>query len=801
MWDFIVSVRGALIAASMGVAAAGCVATPPEPMDQLSAVSQAASQLAPGQVRPQWHLSLSGDAADILAYLDEERVLVGNLVSPDIHALPQHGPLSLVDARTGTLLWSTPRINLSTGHYRLLTTQPVILLHGIDGNTNLFMAIDPATGRVVWTHKALGATVAAVTNQGDGVFITSRQALGGLSIARLAFATGKGWSTTLSPQTEHEDDAPWILHDTRRVYSVGVSIAAFDALRGGLLWKMVPGSGRGPVSTQLLESGLLWADAGHMVLLEPASGKLRWRVKTSTQTAMLAADNTRVYRLGRQAKGGHVIEAYAMASGRKLWSRNMASRLASGLAPAGKQLWFSDTDTLRALDTATGEVIAQANFSRWFADLGPYEFTRGGQLDILVIGDDRIEVVRERAGVVAVAPGTGRVLWEQKLLPGSDAYVVSSKTNLIQTIPLPRAFEGATARLRALGAASQATAGSPGVPGVGSLTNYDSGLDHRIAQSNIVSSRTLLQSQIAHTQSMGVSTMDIVRARAEEGQKMQQIGMDLGRAVGQLIIAVRQARARVMSEQAQAGAEAKLSAWGEGKIQRYTMESLAAFDYHQDALRGGFLVRPYGFPVTPALVDGAGLTLVDLKTGKRSELVYAVTPFAQIFHGFNMPSYAVSPSGRQVLAVGIGLAPSHYETHVQWHTLLPRQSLMAYSVDALIFADEAPADIRQRVQPSAPAGDEDLSSHALTGRIGGVRRMLAAGAKPDATIMAFTPLAAAAYVADVAIVDLLLAHGANPNGVGQAGWTPLEAARQGQMLRDGAYAEIRKRLVAAGAKR
>jgi len=795
------AVRTALLAAGVVILTPGCVSTPPAPMDQLSAVSQAARQLAPGQAQPQWQSTLPGDALDILLYLDEEHVLVGSLMSPEVHALPRHGPLSLVNTRTGKMMWSAERPELPTGHYQVVATQPAILLHGVEGSTNIFMALDPAAGRVLWKQKFEGATAAAAASQGDGLFVASRQESGGLRIARLGFRSGKGWSTTLKPGSSQGSDAPLLLQDARRVYCVAESVAALDARQGRLLWRATPGDGHGTVSTQLLASGLLWADAGHMALLDPASGKARWSVKTASETAELAADAKRVYRLGRSATGNHVVEAYAVSNGRRLWSHDMAERLASGLAPAGERLWFSDTESLRALDAASGKAVVDTRLSRRFAENGPYEFTRGGQLDTLVVGDEHIELVRELAGVMAVSRSTGRVLWEQALLPGSNAYAVSTKSNLIQSVPVPRAFEGATARLQALGtaAAREVRSGQGTITG-GPSSHYDSGLDHRIAQINIANSRTLLQSQVSHTQSMGTTTMDIVRARAEQGQEMQRLGMAFGSSLGELILAIRSVRAKVMSEKAQGQAEAKLMAWSEGKMQRYTMESLAAFSYHQDAVQGHYMVRPYAFPVTPALVDGAALTLVDLATGKRSELVYAVVPFAQNFHGFNMPAYAVSPSGHQVLASGIGLEPSRYEPYTQWYTLLPRQSLMAYSTDKLAFADEAPADIRKRVQTGAATGDEDLAAYALAGRIGGVRRMLAAGVKPDATMMANTPLASAAYVADVAIVNLLLAHGADPNRTGKSGWTPLEAARQGEMLRNGAYDEVRRLLVAAGAK-
>lgn len=793
--------RTMLVVAAMAAMTQGCVTTAPAPIDQLSAVSQAATQLAPGQVKPQWQITLPGDALDILHYLDEDHVLVGSLVSPEVNALPRHGSLSLVNARTATVLWSAERPELSTGNYQLVATQPVIVLQGIEGNTNFLLALDPASGRVLWNQKYEGATAAVAANQGDGLFVASRQESGGLRIEHLGFQTGTGWSMALKQGNAQESGVPLLLQDAGRLYSVGVSVASLDVKQGRLLWQATPGSGEGPVSAQLLESGLLWADTGHLALLHPASGKPRWNVKTASRTASLTADAKHVYRLGQSATGQHAVEAYALSNGTRLWSRDMALALASGLAPAGDRLWFSDTETLRALDVASGKEVVHAKLSRQFAENGPYEFTRGGQLDILALGDGRVELVRELAGVAAFSRNTGQVLWEQALLPGSNTYAVSTKSNLIHTVPVPRAFAGATARVKALGAAAERKrAKSPGTMNSGSASPYDSGLNHRIAKINIASSRTLLQSYVSHTQSMGESTMDIVRERARQGQEMQRLGMEFGSALGEAILAFRYARARIMSEQAQGEAEGKLMAWSEGKMQRYTMESLAAFNYHQDVLQGQYMVRPYAFPVTPALVDGTGLTLVDMATGKRSELVYGLMPFAQNFHGFNMPAYAVSPSGQQVLACGIGLEPSRYESYTQWYTLLPRQSLMAYSADTLVFAGEAPAETRKRVQALAATGDEDLAHYAMAGRIGGVRRMLAAGVKPNATKMANTPLAAAAYVADVAIVNLLLAHGADPNQAGQTGWTPLEAARQGEMLRNGAYDEVRRLLVAAGAK-
>ena len=109
----------------------------------------------------------------------------------------------------------------------------------------------------------------------------------------------------------------------------------------------------------------------------------------------------------------------------------------------------------------------------------------------------------------------------------------------------------------------------------------------------------------------------------------------------------------------------------------------------------------------------------------------------------------------------------------------------------LLAADAAELDAR------GAGGWTPLHLAAHFGRTEAARLLLARGASvraPSANAIANTPLQAGlAGAADLELVELLLAHGADPAAAGGGGWTPLHLAAS-----RGAVPLVR-RLLAAGA--
>ena len=91
-----------------------------------------ATLLAEVQPTTMWESPIDGEAADLVEYITDDRLVVG-VMEVAGNGTPRHGPLYMVDANDGSLLWEYDRERIGTGSYSLLHSAPFLLLVGIAG--------------------------------------------------------------------------------------------------------------------------------------------------------------------------------------------------------------------------------------------------------------------------------------------------------------------------------------------------------------------------------------------------------------------------------------------------------------------------------------------------------------------------------------------------------------------------------------------------------------------------------------------------------------------------------------------
>src|SRR5690606_31688356 len=211
-----------------------------------------------------------------------------------------------------------------------------------------------------------------------------------------------------------------------------------------------------------------------------------------------------------------------------------------------------------------------------------------------------------------------------------------------------------------------------------------------------------------------------------------------------------------------------------GAVDRLTMDINRAARLHRAPFRGRYWLRPY----VDALIDKVqGVTLVDLDTGRRHDLMTTAFVPAYSQNGIDVPPLALDARGERLYTLGVGLDPGRYLPHVLWKVRLPQPSLLAYDLRRASFTPRNAA-VEQRLAQAetaaATGGARQLLDAVLMNNLVHVRRLLDAGADPNMrTLHGYTPLMMAADSGSEVMVRLLLAWGAK-----------AEATVLGQSARD-----------------
>jgi outer membrane protein assembly factor BamB len=218
------------------------------------------------------------------------------------------------------------------------------------------VALDAATGALVWQNKSLGNSKYGAAAYDDGrVFIVTTSA-------------------------------------------AGTAVVAVDAASGAMLWSS-PASFVGILK---LDRGVLYHSNGHVTALDAATGDALW-TSADPCAAPPAIDGDRVYCLG----AGELL-ALDAASGSRIYAAPAATTEASAYsAPAisGDRLYFVGA-RLYAHALSDGAAL-------WDVDFGAYTQAELGNLTQTspTVAYGKVMVVGSR-GLYALDAGTGDVVWQ-----------------------------------------------------------------------------------------------------------------------------------------------------------------------------------------------------------------------------------------------------------------------------------------------------------------------------------------------------------------------------------------------------
>ncbi len=421
------AVRNTLVARSLS--GAGNILGGAASKDVLPEVAEAARQFAPFSGPVAWESEMDVEAADLVVFLDPDRVLVGTVAVTSKIGVPEHGPVHLLDARSGRRLWSTPRSAMPSGQYSLLATKPLLVLSGRDDRVIETFGLDPTTGSKLWTDRApLPAEVQAV---GGSLLVLSEQK-GTLRCIDLASGT-ETWKQVLPAEVLIPGVS--LAAFGNMAFVIGARVAAYNISDGQKRW-MVDRTGHSYGATPLsIASGLvLWGPQG-IALVDKANGNVRWEHPSADQQTIqdVQALGGSLYIVSDgPAMADDIIEVLDEASGKPRWSKPLKDEVAGPPILHGDLVCLTGDSAILALRKANGAQVFRTAFSPAFRAGRPSASLLLGMPDQLVVRNKTLVVWRERVGLQAFSLTNGSALWTQTSYGDAPEFTADGAALLIK---------------------------------------------------------------------------------------------------------------------------------------------------------------------------------------------------------------------------------------------------------------------------------------------------------------------------------------------------------------------------------
>ena len=746
--------------------------------DAMPSTRSLARELGPEQPRPVWMSPFPQEGADFAVFINDSRVLVGAVESGAALGVPDFKEIILYDTTTGAEMWRSKRPEIRNGFYSVLATGPVIVLEGRGGGTGHWLGYDPQTGVNIWKHSSKKPYRAMVH---DRFLFTTAFRKNTWSVEKIKLQDGSRiWAKKIKTGTR--DDRPFKIDiQDGHLFLVSQEIHALNLDDGSSQW-----SGKAPWQPFMTldfyrrPDGYLAAGLKGLALFDAKTGAVKWSHESGDipiRMATLAGDRIYLLRgtgplLGGSAAGDFFVECIdlRLRPGRRGWRYPLPSRVVGPIVHHGKLLVFTTKDRLIALNANTGKKVFQRTLPADLVAASPSAARYKGTPDLITIHGRKLILARELYGVAAFSLKNGRLLWQQPhyLTTLENPYTVNQQINVLQqTLKMYGYLAGndnPTAVVNSFDTQQRESAVLQSMQR--SADDAIARADRELANRNT----TRLGREAAHSSKITAIESNIIAERMAQHREALQATWDLMYSMIDLVEAFGEA----LKQHAQ-----------QGLFERLAMKMRASMMARAQAIEGDFYIWPFQ-------ERGRGLTLVDLRTGRRNDLIFAPMVLPLQDYGVDLPTYALSPGKNRLVTFGVSLDESRYEEYVKWKWRIPRASTLAYTIKQFKFAKKsATAKYWEKNLKT------DLVEWAYRGDVGKVRELIAKGVDVNQEKYTITPLWAAIFRGHEDVVKVLIDNGANVNWEHtMMNFKPLEMAENVK-----ASEKIKEMLKTAGARK
>jgi ankyrin repeat protein/outer membrane protein assembly factor BamB len=697
-----------------------------EERDTIKEIVPDARDLATYQPKPEWQTVFRADATDFLEFVSPDRFLVGAVQLGSALSEPDFGGVELYDARTGERLWEGKRKNIPNGSYALLAAEPVLLLHGASTKQLYFTALDPKSGQTLWEHETKQPGIASYDWE-SGLIVAGTHTDNGLELVALKVRDGtQAWSQTLpiAPPPKGKDAKPLEIataRDAGHLFVAADQLFKIAVQTGGVVWKTANPAGVDKTTLHSAGQGLIVLGGNRLWMLDGVKGGLKWG-PLEFKGAIVTLS------VPEDSKGTVFLIT------REKESDGWKDTIHGLVLDNGKPLWERPTTmpTQSHLLYVSGKLFFSTSNSLECLDArtgnvrSSTSFTPqwvwapiNEMPDVLVARGDRLILASEENGVAAFSQKDGKPVWRQPLNFFQGGHFWY----------LTKETELSTAAQMAGQLRNEADKNQQWWSNQVRTVDYQwSGYDYN-APSYV---------------------------KGKEGATM---------VFFQSMLALSSA----IESSLQAAAVTAL-------ILRKQLELNNAVMLQARAFQGKYWVRPYS-------KRGTSVAIVDLDTGKRTDVQYSAPNIGMSVYGVRLPCIRITPDGGHFVTAEIGLDDSKYEKYVKFKWGMPYPSVMSYDLAKLQFRDVI-------------WDDSNLVLAAGNGELEKVKTLLKNGAWADSRdVLGGTALNSAAANGREEVVRLLIASGAKLNAGEKAGKrTAIELAAYG------GHASTVKTLLDAGAE-
>lgn len=660
----------------IGVLAAACLLGCGPTFSYMAKLEKETAALRPLTTAPRWERVERFHSTDLLEFIDARRFLVGTMTFSNVTTAASRGPLRMYDAPTGRLLWTAKRASDSLLRYQVLGTAPHLTVMGSNGSRTILSSLSLRSGRTRWRYRCKGQCDTIL--QDGQIYIVSRKRR---RIRRVDMTSGAvRWSRGLPAGVVGGRRALAVMLTGNKVLVTGVGVAAFAVGDGALRWRLANPRILADKRSAVLpaaEGIVLW-NAGRTALVDPATGKVRWEHGAPSGIKNVMGAQGRIYRLLTTGRPGATdqLEALDAAQGQRLWSVDLKGAVVSPLlATQGLLVCSTDTQVV-GLQAQSGAEAFRSAIPPLVASRSPSNAKFLGLPDHLHLRGHTLYLSRADGGVVAYGLPTGQQQWVQanynadKQLQGysADAYIGALRAS--SKVPLRAPRRGGYLPLHQPGPNNFLVAAQASHAYVMQRT--------AAVLSNRRSTRAERKAAIGTRMLSVRSTMTKMRVSSAMGRL--QAGASAGLAVAGALATVGEAIRYVIQAKQQ-----------QNFRERLMLQLEAVARMHRSAFRGKYYLRPF------AEMRGIrGLTLVDLDTGKRSDLLFSPGVGALVVFAMDLHTYGLDSSLKWLVLFGVGMDPRRYQKIHRWHSEFPRPSLLAFSLRSLRFTREN--NIKARVR-------------------------------------------------------------------------------------------------------